>query len=108
MSKFVVQGNITIDKDVTFLDGIFITNGDFNTSTNTDDDDPVACGTLVDREQLVINGAVYVFGQACFTRDLTYDNEDQPAEKINFEPKYLWLFQDSIGESKAFYRELSP
>jgi hypothetical protein len=106
---FVVRGNISVTWNlgppaqlVRQIDGIYITNGEFNTRGVVGD-----CSLGSNNEQLVINGAVYAFGQACFTRSLS-NNQDTPAELINFEPKYLWLFRDIVGNAPTIYREVAP
>ncbi len=110
---FVVRGDIKVSwefqnaRNVTNIDGIFITNGSFN--SHTDSNGVVtSCNTTEQSEQLVINGAVHAFGELCFTRDLGSDNEDTPAEIINFEPKYLYLFQEIVGDPTVIYREVAP
>jgi hypothetical protein len=108
---FVVKGDpstspdgVTIARAVNRVDGVFVVNNgkQFNTGgascgSNSSGGDPA----------LAINGAVYSFGQACFTRSLD-NNMNDPAETINFEPKYLWLFKDTIGDPKVVYREVAP
>jgi len=107
---FVVRGNISIAGDpnepsppkrVNRVDGVFIANGSFNTYGNT------GCDTTSSSLPLQINGAVYAFGQACFTRGLS-NNRNNPAELINFEPKYLWLFREIAGSAPIIYREVVP
>ena len=98
---FVVRGDISIAASVRQIDGIYITDGEFNTRG------VAGCGLGSNNDQLVINGAVYVFGTPCFNRDLA-NNLNDPAEKIIFEPKYLWLFRDIIGDPKVVYREIAP
>jgi hypothetical protein len=98
---FVVKGDINIRSSVTRLDGVFIAGGTFRSS-----DAP--CGGTASTSQLVINGAVLVFGpgELCLTRALA--NNTPPAELVNFEPKYLWLFREVIGESRSVYNEVAP
>ena len=99
---FVVKGNIDVrDEIVTSIDGIFITDGIFRSS------DAASCGNLTDDDPtLTINGAVYAFGEACFTRGLS-DNSTEPAEIINYEPTYLWLVQEIVGDHTVMYREVA-
>lgn len=106
---FVVKGNISLHEDyinegelVGRLDGIYITDNEFNSRGTVGD-----CSLGDNDNKLVVNGAVYAFGRACFTRALP-NNLNDPAELINFEPKYLWLFRDIIGNSKVVYREIVP
>jgi hypothetical protein len=104
---FVVNGNIRIDASVDRIDGIYIADGYFNTYKD------VACGgTGIISNALTINGAVYVFGEACFTRSLLpfsdTGNRDNPAEIINYEPKYLWIFRETLGDEKVRFNEVAP
>jgi len=105
---FVARGDILIQGGVKRIDGIYSTDGDFKTYEN------VTCGsTGSNNQQLTINGAVHVFGEACFTRSLPPlpnipNNRDDPAEIINYEPKYLWLFKEIIGDKKLFFKEVAP
>ncbi len=108
---FVVRNDILINgasSNVTEIDGIFITDKEFNTNRN------VACGISgSNNQQLTINGAVYVFGEACFTRSLPPlpnipNNRDFAAEVINYEPKYLWLFRETLGDAKTRFKEVAP
>ncbi len=105
---FIVRGDIIVDPDpgtvVTEIDGIFITNGVFNSRNS------VTCDLNPNKNdvQLVINGAVHAFGELCFTRDLGASNENTPAEIINYEPKYLYFFQEIVGDPTVIYREVAP
>lgn len=102
---FIVREDIIVENDVTEIDGIFITNGLFNSRNGTN------CGDLNPNKndvQLVINGAVHAFGELCFTRDLGASNENTPAELINYEPKYLYFFQEIVGDPTVIYREVAP
>lgn len=102
---FIVRGDIIVENDVTEIDGMFITDGFFNSRNGTN------CGDLNPNKndvRLVINGAVHAFGELCFTRDLGASNENTPAELINYEPKYLYLFQEIVGDPTVIYREVAP
>jgi hypothetical protein len=101
---FVVNGDIRIDASVDRIDGIYITDENFNTY------EVVACGGTGEvGDALTINGAVYVFGEACFTRSLVPpNNRENPAEIINYEPKYLWIFREILGGEKVLYKEVAP
>ena len=101
---FIVQGNIIVDSSVERIDGVFITDGTFYSR------DVITCALNPshDDDRLVINGAVYAFGDLCFTRDLGASNENTPAELINYEPKYLYLFQEIVGDPTVIYREVAP
>lgn len=104
---FVVEGQplqdigIDIGYAVEKIDGIFVTDKEFNTGGAN-------CGSLGSgNPQLIINGAVYVFGEPCFTRGLT-NNLNNAAEIINYEPKYLWIFRETLGDEKVRFEEVAP
>ena len=106
---FIVRGDIKVYYDpgappptrrVTQIDGVYIADGKFNSNAIA------SCDDLQQSGKLTVNGAVYAFDEACFTRDL--QDNDYRAEQINFEPKYLWLFREIIGETKTVFRELAP
>ena len=101
---FIVSGDITVDATVDEIAGMFITDGTFYSR------DVITCALNPshDDDRLVINGAVYAFGDLCFTRDLGASNENTPAELINYEPKYLYLFQEIVGDPTVIYREVAP
>ena len=99
---FIVGGDIEVTPNVKTIEGMFITNGKFHSRNNN-------CGSNISTpDQLVINGAVHAFGEFCFTRDLGADNQNIPAELINYEPKYLYLFGDIVGDPTVIYREVAP
>ena len=102
---FIVQGNITVETDVTRIDGIYIAGGTF-TTTDT------AGG--VSGSQLLINGAVYganvnlsrkLGGPSCvgFCNNTLY-----PAEKIVYDPKYLIALNSLLGSPGVTWKEVAP
>ena len=94
---FIVNGAITVDSDVDEIDGIFVSNntGAFNSGSGTN--------------QLVVNGSVLAFGGVDFGRDLSgSDNEDTPAELIQYQPSYLWILREIAGETTIGFKELTP
>ena len=101
---FIVSGNITINSAVIQVDGVFISYGTFNTTSYN------SCGIPLTEthSQLKINGAVYSFGQACFTRNLGKIHNSDPAELITYEPKYLVLFRELLGETVTSFKEVTP
>lgn len=56
--------------------------------------------TTADTEQLRINGGVFA-NQINFQRDLPQDG-DNPAEIITYDPKYIVLLRDCLGEEYPF------
>ncbi len=103
---WVVQGDIEVRDNVTNIDGIFITNGTFDTNLPTRNCNVPKQGS---DEPLTINGAVYGFTNTCFTRILGGGRDlDNPAETINFQPRYLYLFREIVGDDITIYREVAP
>ncbi len=100
---FVVKNDVNIDEDVENVDGVFIVGGQFTTSGDTSSSCPNTSST---DEHLVIHGAVYVGGKACFNRNLA--NNTNPAETIIYEPKYLWLFREILGTTRNIFKEIAP
>lgn len=94
---FVVSGNITIDRLVKRVDGVFISNGIFR-DCSTD------CGSS---NQLVINGAVFA-RSFDLPRALVSANETTAALVINFEPRYLLNFSQIIGTASIQWKEVAP
>ncbi|OGY26530.1 MAG: hypothetical protein A2Z24_00200 [Candidatus Woykebacteria bacterium RBG_16_44_10] len=94
---FVVGGDINTEESVENIAGMFIFDGSFDDMSGD--------------EKLVIRGALVggfndeSFG---FRRDLGADNENDPAEHIIYEPKYLWLFRDIVGDKNTILKEVAP
>jgi len=105
---FIVNGNVDIAQGVTTADGVYYVTGRFRTNSAK-----ASCtGTSPAGEgALTIHGAVYVTGQPCFNRNLAdndYSNVAKAAETIIYEPKYLWLFRDTIGSTRNIFNEVAP
>ncbi|OGE07572.1 hypothetical protein A2615_00460 [Candidatus Curtissbacteria bacterium RIFOXYD1_FULL_41_36] len=109
---FVVSRDIYINTNVNQADGVYIAGGTFFDVT-----DPLDPSTFVVDRALTINGAVYAT-----TVDLdrvlsndplcgsTCDNNQSPAEIINFQPKYLVALagDDYLGSPAISWREVAP
>jgi len=98
---FIVQGNIKIVSSIEEINAVFIADGDFITLPEEGVD-----------IQLKINGSVAAAlngkGQLTFGRDLGSDNDTKPAEKITFDPKYLYLLSGFIDNQASSTEEVSP
>ncbi len=98
---FVVGGNINIDKDVTRIDGIFITSGTFCSATENG-----SCDTS--DKQLIINGSVVTLNPAVSPRFVrALDDNADPAEKLNFQPKYYGLLANLFTDTVRIYAEIT-
>ena len=104
---FIVNGNILVGGFVTSLEGIYISDLKFKSR----DSGP-------NSNQLTIKGSVISFGGIDWRvpgagRSLGYDcaslcNLNNPAEVINYQPKYIWLFREILGFSKGHFTEVPP
>ena len=106
-SIFIVKGNITINSDVTRIDGIYVAGGQFSDATDTSDESGA---------QLVINGSVfadsvrlnrYLGGSRCPSGDAC-DNALTAADVINFQTKYLVALNSMIGSPSISWNEVAP
>ncbi|MFC1780097.1 hypothetical protein ACFLY9_00160 [Patescibacteria group bacterium] len=86
---FIVNGNVSVASSVTEIDAFFISDGQFITETSGTGD-----------STLVINGGV-IANTVDFKRDIG-SNEDDPAEIIQYSPRYLDLLKDCIGEDYPY------
>ena len=101
---FVVSGNISVNTNVSQLDGLYVAGGNF---TDTD----VATG--ISGPQLVVNGAVYagdvllarVLGGTCV---VNCDNALFPAESFIFSPKYMLGLGSILGTPAVTWQEVAP
>lgn len=109
---FVVQGNVYIDQGMgggasKSLDAFFITFGQFCSASTGDSATTATCqpsGTTA--PQLIINGSIISLGTSTpqFVRSLT--NNTNPAEIINFQPKYLVILKDIFARDLKIWKEI--
>lgn len=100
---FIVKGNVNIFHNVRKLDAVFIFEGEFNDKWNSGQGDPQS------NFPLAINGALISLGQdLILKRNLGSQNQNTPAETINFQPQYLILFQEFFGPDGFTWREVEP
>jgi hypothetical protein len=96
---FIVKGNITIDPSVNRLDGVYFAEKDFHTGTTGAGNDG----------RLVGNGMWFVSPNGTFYLDRNLgglNNAVTPAEVVHFEPKYLLLLMNLLGEPKYSWQEI--
>lgn len=98
----VVKGDVNIDKAVTQLDAVIISQGKIYTAGGS------CSHTLpVPASQLVINGSLVSLNEGNkieFCRTLS-DNS-QPAEKINHQVKYLIILRDLMSDTYQKWSEI--
>ncbi|MCH7541385.1 hypothetical protein IH981_01245 [Patescibacteria group bacterium] len=99
---FVVAGQVRISTNVSRVDGVIIFDGDFTVLSRGNSTELA----------LIVNGSViggFQGGKFDLRRDFrSGDNKLRPTEKFVFEPKYLWLFRDIIGDTKTVWKEVNP
>ena len=91
---FVVSGNISVGGNVREIDGFYIANGIFKVDGG--------------KKELVVNGAAMAFSAAGFSLGRDLKDNDEPAERFLYQPRYLWLLKDVLGESTKSFQELTP
>lgn len=83
---FVIRGPITVNATVTRIDGFLIADGGTFSTLNTN-------------TTLVVKGGVFA-NTTSFARALdAFENESNPSELIVYDPKYLDLLRDILGQS---------
>lgn len=103
---FMVDGDINIRDTVTEADGIYIARNTFRSAYN------LSVPTFTD--QLVIDGAVYSYSGFSLDRIIDPGSgsgnavADEPGELINYEPKYLIIFDDLLAVSGTTWSEVAP
>lgn len=99
---FVVGGDVVIDTNLTEMDAVIITSGIIYTAGS-------GCSTSsVTASQLNINGSLISLNDQKpinFCRKLT-NNLTQPAEKINWDPKFLAILKDLFADSLQKWSEI--
>ena len=98
-TAFIVKGNISIAGGCCLngIGGMYLANGNFDTGSSN--------------QKLIINGSVAAAlstGSLTFGRTYTNALGDEPAEVINFDPRYLYLLADFLGTTSSTYREDNP
>lgn len=91
----IVSGNITIDPNVTNIEGIYLTDGSFSSGI----------GTL----QLNVRGSVASYAVSngfSLGRDLA--NDALPAEVFTFAPDQIALFPEKLGFRRTRWTEVAP
>lgn len=88
----VGNGLLNLDSKVTKLDGVYLFAKEFNDS--------------VGDEKLAGVGSLLGFGDIGFARN--YHSPLGPAEKWNYDAKYVDLFRNLLARPKFLWSELSP
>ena len=97
----IASGNITVYKDVNNppgsedLEGLYVANGDFITSSDGDD------------EQLNIRGMVAAYNTVSLGRNLA-DNTQKPSEIFTYAPDLLFNYPASLTLKRTRWKEITP
>lgn len=94
---FIVNGDLLIDKEVEDVAGFFIVSGRFDSAYN-------GGGAT---EALTLRGGLAA-QEIILSRSLKSDNEEEPAEMVNFEPKYYLLLGKAFSSYRISWQEVSP
>lgn len=116
---FVVNGNVRIDKSVTLINAVIISQGIIYTATDKLPTPPIlACshisGSRIQTGQLVINGSLISLNRdAAVTSPIEFcrilngsANNTTPAEQINQQPKYLVILKDLFSDTLQKWSEI--
>lgn len=105
---FIVKGNVYIHKDVTQVDGVFMSEGTICTASYIQSDGTRICpSNYIIAPQLIINGSLVSLNPANkiqFRRTLVDNN--LPAEVINHQVKYLVLMRNLMFETPQLWSEI--
>jgi len=90
----IVNGDITIDKAVDTVAGMFVANGNINIGESSAD-------------QLVINGSLYALGNINFSRDLSNAEigNTTPAVVVNYDPNLLLNLPGAVMQVLSGWKE---
>ncbi len=94
---FIIRGDVDIKHSVTRFDGVLVFDGYIDTKNST--------------TKLTINGSVIgaFDGDLRLNRDFRSAlNNTEPVELFMYEPKYLWLFRDLLGDKITTFKEAAP
>ncbi len=106
---FIARGNINIDPSVRTIDAVLI---NYNIFCSAYDFGAGQCPpTNIPAQQLVINGSViYLNSTARATPNFVRDNggtgNSQPAEVINYDPKYLVVLKNLMTRNLTIWKEV--
>jgi len=99
---FVVSRYVDVKNGVSQADGVYIFDEDYYARSKNNSSE----------NKLTVNGAViggFTKGGFHLDRDFrSGKNKNEPTELFVFEPKYLWLFREIIGEAETILKEVAP
>lgn len=87
-------GNIIVGDSVTQLEGIFLTDNNFNTGESN--------------QQLHVVGSVTAWGGVILDRDTSVTNNQQPSELFEFSPGMIMAYPQALARERIVWREVAP
>jgi hypothetical protein len=102
----IVKGDIYIEPSVRTINAVLVNEGSIHTTNNGSSYTVI----VPNSQQLTVNGSLInlnqTTGRIYFNRSLSYNS--QPAEIINYQPKYLVLLRGLLTQSYTIQREIGP
>lgn len=98
---FIVKGDVTIDPEVTDLQGLYVIDGSFVTETKYVEG-------VTDDEQLVTGGSIVAWGSLSLSRSLGAANSSLPAEKFVYRSDLLTNMPDTMKTFVMQWNEVVP
>ncbi len=94
---FIVKGDIIVDSAVTSIEGLYVSDGDFVTTTNG----------AVD-VQLNVEGSVVAWGDVTLNRDMVANNSNSPSESFVYRPDLIVNMPDNMKTFVMQWSEVVP
>ncbi len=99
---FVVNEWVRVKNSVTRTDGIYVFDGNYDVQSknNKNEDKLTVFGSVI---------GAFSGGSFNLSRDFRgVKNKTEPTELFIYEPKYLWLFKEILGDKKVSFKEVAP
>jgi len=97
---FIVSGEITVDPAVTYMEGLFVSNGNFSTISK------YVAGVTND-SRLLVEGSVITWGSIDLNRNLgDAANATLPAEQVTYRPDLLTNMPDRMKSFALEWKEV--
>jgi hypothetical protein len=99
---FVVNEYIEVKNGVGRADGVYLFDGDFTVRSR---------GNSTERRFFAYGSVIGGFDRGTFELNRDFRsalNGSTPTERFIYQAKYLWLFREVIGDTKARFKEVAP
>ncbi|MFZ2199440.1 MAG: hypothetical protein WAV40_01485 [Microgenomates group bacterium] len=94
--SFIVKGNLTVTPSVSNIQGLYVMDNNFVTTSGASD------------TQLVVDGSVVAWGSLNLGRDLVANNSNSPAELFNYRADLLSSMPDKMKSFVMQWSEVVP